>query len=754
MKSILLLAILILFVMICPLKAQNYIDKYLTNPLTYTTIGTSSNSLNQPRDLDFKPNTNELWVVNRATSAGGSVVIFYNAGGSNQTAQYRKDSHSSHFMMYPSALAFSDIGEWAAVSEIQNTSSNSPTFMGPGLWLSDTSIFTRVFQNNWMTGFPLGSHIDMLHQSPFGMGIAHDSAKIYWVFDGYNGNICKYDFVTDHDPGHDDHSAGKIWRYVDVKVSRVVSVPSHMVMDKSTGWLYFVDGGSKMIKRLNTKTGNVTGNLTVPSTAQEPLAGYYKVQNATLETFDTLTNQPCGIDFYNNRLIVSDYTNGDIHIYNTSGAKPVEMGIIATGQAGIMGVKIGTDGKIWFVNATQNKVVRIDPLPVTDDASILNITSPTINNYETNFYSPNFDQCNSSVTPTVVLLNSGSNTLKSATIHYVVDNGTINTFSWTGSLITETTISITLPSIAVTSGTHKITAYTTNPNGIADLNPLNDKKEGSFRVLNSVFPFPFSEGFSSSTFPPLGWSYLNYNKYDKMSIVSNVGGFGTSTGCVKMDNFSGTVDITGQVDYLMTPRIDLSTAPSGAFLEFSVSYAQYSTSTNDNLQVQVSTNCGSTWTTIYNKSGSALSTKVAQTTAFTPTSSQWRKETIPLSSYIGQSDVMFMFTTQSNFGNNLYLDDINISNTTGVEENNFDNLISIYPNPSNGKIYIETKFESNENIRIAIYNLMGEQVGKMIENGSSTGKYSIDLSDKAVGTYFVKVFTNSQMAVKRITISK
>lgn len=754
MKTTLLSLTVILSVLMHNTFSQNYIDKYLIDSLTYTTIGTSSNGLNQPRDLDFKPNTNELWVANNANSNGGSMVVFYNAGRTDQSSQYKKDSHSSHFMMYPSAMAFSDIGEWAAVSEIKNTSSSSSTFMGPALWSSDTSIFAKVFQNNWVDPKPLGSHLDMLHQSPFSMGIAHDTAKVYWVFDGYNSNICKYDFNIDHDPGHDDHSAGKIWRYVDVAASRVPNVPSHMVMDKSTGWLYFVDGGTKMIKRLNTKTGNVTGNLTVPSTASEGLEGYWKVQNATLETFDTLTNQPCGIEFYNNRLLVSDYITGDIYVYNTSGTIPVKMGVISTGQAGIMGLKIGTDGKIWFVNATQNKVVRIDPLPVTDDASILSITSPIVNNYETDFFSIKFDQCNSSIVPTVTLLNTGSTTLTSVTINYQINNGTVNTYSWSGSLTSGNNTNLTLPSITVPAGNHKINAYTTNPNGNTDLNPANDKKEGSFRVLNSNFSFPFNEGFSSTAFPPTGWTYLQYNKYNGMTRTSNTGGFGNSTGCVVMDNFSGAVDITGQIDYLMTPDIDLSTAPSGTALQFNVAYAQYNSTTNDNLKILLSPNCGNTWTTIYNKSGSILSTASPQTTAFTPTASQWRKENINLNSYIGQSDIVLAFVSQSNYGNNLYIDDINIVNTTGIEENNMDHLISVYPNPSNGNIYVETKFEKTESVKIAVYNMLGEQVIQITGDKTAQSKYSIDLSDKDAGVYFVKVSADSQTTIKKITLSK
>ncbi len=44
--------------------SQNYIDKYLSDQLNYVTVASSVNGLDQPKDLDFKPNTNELWVSN------------------------------------------------------------------------------------------------------------------------------------------------------------------------------------------------------------------------------------------------------------------------------------------------------------------------------------------------------------------------------------------------------------------------------------------------------------------------------------------------------------------------------------------------------------------------------------------------------------------------------------------------------------------------------------------------------------------
>ena len=55
-----------------------------------------------------------------------------------------------------------------------------------------------------------------------------------------------------------------------------------------------------------------------------------------------------------------DYATGDIIIYDISGSTSTEIGRVVTGTPGIMGIKIGPDGKIWYVNAMTNEVIRID----------------------------------------------------------------------------------------------------------------------------------------------------------------------------------------------------------------------------------------------------------------------------------------------------------------------------------------------------------------------------------------------------------
>ena len=718
--------------------SQALIDRYLTDPLTYTNIVGSTDQVSAPRDLDFKPHTNELWVMNRGTSAGGSFVIVHDAGLPGQTDEYRKDTHSGHFMIQASAMAFSPNLEFAAVNEVQNTATPTSTFMGPALWNSDLNIFATVFQNNWETGRPLGSHIDMLHQSPFAMGIASDSAKVYWVMDGHNGNICRYDFVQDHGPGYDYHGAGKIWRYTDVPVTRVANIPSHMILDRENGWLYFIDGGAKQVKRMNVHTGAESGNLTVPSTAGEPLAGYKRVLGATVEVVDTWTTQPCGIEYSEGRLLVSDHTNGDIRVYDVTGT-PTLMGTIATGQASIMGLKIGPDGRIWFVNNSQNKVVRIDPVPLDHDAAVVGIVSPAVNTYNTTTYSIEDAVCGESIEPVVTIRNNGAAALNTLTLTYGLDEQSGSTYTWSGSLAAGAQVDVSLPGISSADGAHVLWVSASQPNDQADLNVLNDRTDGYFRSVGPVEPIPYQEGFDQAEFPPQGWHYVHFNPNNYMSRNASVGGFGVSSGCLKMDHYSGEMDITGQLDYMILPRLDLSNAAEGTPLEFAVAHRQYNASSADRLMVKASSDCGGSWVTLYDKQGATLSTAPAGTSTFTPNATQWRAETVDLGAFNGQDDVLLMFVSESAFGNNVYVDDVRVGVTVGMEES-FNDAFSVHPNPTLGMATIHSGTLEGE-LDVRVFSVDGALVIAERWVAVRGAEMRLDLSGMAQGSYVVDLST-------------
>jgi hypothetical protein len=160
-----------------------------------TLIADSSDDLDTPRDLEFHPGSSrsdELWIVNRATD---SVTIIHDTGLSTQWSEIRLDSNRNHFMEEVSAIAFGAYSnefdyQFVTAQESRNTfnGQGSPNnFMGPALWPSSLSHFAVENQNNG-NGL-LGSHIDMLHESPLGMGVAHDSGNAYWYFDGWYGDL-------------------------------------------------------------------------------------------------------------------------------------------------------------------------------------------------------------------------------------------------------------------------------------------------------------------------------------------------------------------------------------------------------------------------------------------------------------------------------------------------------------------------------------------------------------------------------------
>ena len=347
--------------------SQNIIDSYLVyHNNTIILRGDSLDGLFKPRDLDI-PNDisrgNELWVINENSAYfdftnGGSTVTYYNYGTNSQWSDYRKDAYSAHFMHTASAIAFSGNGGFANTLDTQDANGNpNGYFSGCTLWDSDTSIYARVNQS----GPLLGSHWDMIHQSPYSAGIAGDGDNVYWLFDGYHNTIVKYDFNEphlDHEHGGENHYDGVVMRYDEIQVQRVPELSSHMEIDQETGWLYVCDTGNQRVIRLNTLSGEVGETL---NPYGESLAGYFSMINAEFEVAinDSLF-QPTGLDIYNERLLVADYFNGDIIIYNLESNSVDRLGKIETGlQNEIMGIKVDNSGSIWIVCKNSHELYQL-----------------------------------------------------------------------------------------------------------------------------------------------------------------------------------------------------------------------------------------------------------------------------------------------------------------------------------------------------------------------------------------------------------
>ncbi|MBK9147953.1 MAG: T9SS type A sorting domain-containing protein [Flavobacteriales bacterium] len=334
----------------------------IANGSEITIVADDDEDLLTPRDIAWHPDParNEIWAINKdVPGTGGSTVRFFNPGEPNQAHLWQRDPSAGHFMSLPTGIAMGDNGNFATSPGIFDANQNGgDPFTGPTLWSADPNIYAFPGEG------PLGSHLDMLHVNPRSQGIAHDRWNRYWVVDGHNGDVVMNDFREDHGPGNTWHGDAVIRRYGGVTIVRDPNdhIVSHCELDKRTGWLYVVDHGNQRILRLDTRSGSVNGPASFG-----PWESYVEYTQMSGHIWETIITtglvQPAGIAISGDHLLVSDHANGDIVIFDISeGGSFAELGRIQTGAAGIMGIEVGPDGRIWFVNATTHAlgVIGVD----------------------------------------------------------------------------------------------------------------------------------------------------------------------------------------------------------------------------------------------------------------------------------------------------------------------------------------------------------------------------------------------------------
>jgi len=253
------------------------------------------------------------------------------------------------------------------------------------------------------------------------------------------------------------------------------------------------------------------------------------------------------------------------------------------------------------------------------------------------------------------------------------------TFAWTaGGTETEWEIAI---QTAVGVPTGNGTSITTNPytaTGLAS-NTLHyvylravcsptDKSNWigpiSFRTLCSVFTLPFFESFETAQGTVSCWSgnFAAGSTPGWQYIRLSAGSAPSNQTPALPDTFAMRIPFYGIVSgsySLNTPTFTAN--PVGAILTFNYAYAAYSSAEIDKLEILASTDGGATYTSLEIMNGGPtgpLNTAGTTTSSFVPTSAQWGLKTVNLPANTNR----ISFKGISEYGNNLYLDNIRVAN--------------------------------------------------------------------------------------------
>ncbi len=277
-------------------------------------------------------------------------------------------------------------------------------------------------------------------------------------------------------------------------------------------------------------------------------------------------------------------------------------------------------------------------------------------------------------------------------------------------------------------------------------------------------PLPIATGFESAGAIPANWSFYDLNgnqmnwTYPSAVGITGVTGHSGSAYTAMHFNYGYAA---GETNLILMPT---PTIPSGdKALDFYYAYAQYSTE-NDKLEVVYSTDCGQNWTSIWNRSGAALSTTnngmpgpaVGNNTIFKPTTAQWRLASVDLASV--PTGALVAFRAVSDFGNNMYIDDVNMrtGKPTGIEEVVSSGLVSVYPNPAKDNATVEFTLTESTNVQVQVLDAAGRVVNNVSNENMGAGvhKLNINTANMASGLYNVRIQTEKGSRIERLSVVK
>lgn len=270
-------------------------------------------------------------------------------------------------------------------------------------------------------------------------------------------------------------------------------------------------------------------------------------------------------------------------------------------------------------------------------------------------------------------------------------------------------------------------------------------------VSDSAWSFPFMEWFGANTaLDGSRWFGRSLQPSQNWELTDQA--YYSANHSLMMNNWESPL-LT--VNELYSPPFDLSNTNSTR-LAFKFAYTGVETPSNSTkLQLQVSNNCETNWSTRLTLAGSNLLSAPIQNNPFIPSIDKWIQESINLPSAYLVDGFRFRFVFTSEGNDRLFIDDVNVDVTAGVA-NNYNQLqkLAVFPNPASTELNLTFELVEPLDVEISVLDILGQTVAKIPTQEFNTGLNSKSLSLKGFspGTYVVKFVSNNGQMVKRFII--
>jgi lysyl endopeptidase len=308
--------------------------------------------------------------------------------------------------------------------------------------------------------------------------------------------------------------------------------------------------------------------------------------------------------------------------------------------------------------------------------------------------SPAGTYCNNVVAGQIVVKNNGSDPITSISFSYNVNSGTNQTYNWSGNLTAGATITVTFPSFfgPTTSGVHTFNCSITSVNGSADENAANDAMNVSYTAIPNSMP---------------------------MVLNLSLDCYGSETSWEIRPQGSSSILFQNTGTY---PGTEAAPVANGTQIteNFCLSNGCYTLVVNDAY-------------------GDGLG------------GSQWNGCTVDGSYNIkDQFGNTFVTSGVADFGTTIS-HNFCIS-TVGINENNTNYVLNLFPNPSEDLIYLNLSYgESTQNLTIELLDIRGALIEQLVnDNVHAVFTTTLDVSALPQGVYFVKVSADNFQPVRKV----
>lgn len=291
-----------------------------------------------------------------------------------------------------------------------------------------------------------------------------------------------------------------------------------------------------------------------------------------------------------------------------------------------------------------------------------------------------------------------------------------------------------------TPGTYAVT-LTASDGSVTD----TETKTGFITVLPQYPNLPFLESFVNNDLPGDYWERRDFGGSSSWTRTALAGY--TDNNSAFLFNFGQQ---SGNIDEFLSQSFDLSNVDpnEGVTMSFRYAYRKRQAANYEILRVYISNDCGETWSQRKILFGTQLGDQVSSSMWIPSTQDDW--VTVHVNNITSQywtDNLRVKFQFESDGGNNIFIDDINIYDGEESEElvsstDDEEDLIRdfvVFPNPTAGEVNVSFSSDEATTANIRVLDLVSKVV---TERSIQTvlGQNEITLANQlASGTYMVNV---------------